>query len=107
MLSVKLYRVKSEAIISAPSCTNFEYLPFLSLKSPYFYNEMRAGMTGVAITRVTLNKLDDAIVSIPPLNEQHRIVAKFDELMVLQNQRGQTRLIYQKQQRYHHTTRTE
>lgn len=53
------------------------------LRAPFFYQEMRAGMTGVAITRVTLKKLDLALVPIPPINEQHRIVQKVDELMAL------------------------
>jgi len=41
---------------------------------------MRSEMTGIAITRVTLNKLNSAIITLPPLSEQHRIVAKVDEL---------------------------
>jgi len=53
------------------------------LRSPYFYAEMRAGMTGVAITRVTLTKLIDTPIPLPPLLEQRRIVAKIDHLMAL------------------------
>jgi type I restriction enzyme S subunit len=53
------------------------------LSSPTFYSEVRAGMTGVAITRVTLTKLGSAPIALPPLAEQHRIVAKVDELMAL------------------------
>jgi len=56
-----------------------------TMVAPLFYDEMRAGMTGVAITRVTLSKLNDAIIPLPPLAEQHRIVAKVDELMALCN----------------------
>lgn len=40
-------------------------------------------MTGVAITRVTLSRLGAAPFALPPLAEQHRIVAKVDELMAL------------------------
>lgn len=40
-------------------------------------------MTGVAITRVTLKKLNEAIIPIPPKNEQKRIVDKIDQLMAL------------------------
>lgn len=54
-----------------------------TMVAPLFYDEMRAGMTGVAITRVTLSKLNDAIIPLPPVAEQHRIVAKVDELMAL------------------------
>ncbi|ALS34704.1 hypothetical protein PTRA_b0184 [Pseudoalteromonas translucida KMM 520] len=66
-------------------CSNYilnKYL-LIALRSPFFYQEMRAGMTGVAITRVTLKKLDNAFIPIPALEEQHRIVAKVDELMSL------------------------
>ena len=55
----------------------------IALTAPYFYNEMRANMTGVAITRVTLKKLNEAVIALPPLAEQRRIVAKVDELMAL------------------------
>jgi len=54
-----------------------------TMAAPLFYDEMRAGMTGVAITRVTLAKLNDAIIPLPPIDEQHRIVAKVSELLTL------------------------
>ncbi len=53
------------------------------LDSPFFYQETRAGMTGVAITRVTLSKLNNALTPLPPLPEQSRIVAKVEALMAL------------------------
>ena len=40
-------------------------------------------MTGVAITRVTLKKLNLAIIPLPPEKEQERIVAKVNSLMAL------------------------
>jgi type I restriction enzyme S subunit len=40
-------------------------------------------MSGCAITRVTLTKLNRFIIPLPPLAEQHRIVAKVDALMAL------------------------
>ena len=40
-------------------------------------------MTGVAITRVTLTKLNKAIIPLVPEMEQKRIVAKVDQLMNL------------------------
>jgi type I restriction enzyme S subunit len=38
-------------------------------------------MSGVAITRVTLEKIQKALIPLPPLSEQKRIVQKLDELM--------------------------
>ena len=44
---------------------------------------MRQRMSGVAITRVTLSKLAMAAIPLPPLAEQHRIVACVEQLMKL------------------------
>jgi type I restriction enzyme S subunit len=44
---------------------------------------MRGFMKGAAITRVTLKRMAPALLPLPPLGEQHRIVAKVDELMAL------------------------
>jgi len=74
--------LSSVALLKQPQQVDNRYLLF-TLRSPFFYKEMRAGMTGVAITRVTLKKLHDAIVPLPPLPEQHRIVARIDQLMAL------------------------
>lgn len=49
-------------------------------RSPYYYDLMRAGMSGVAITRVTLKKLKNSIVPLPPLAEQKAIVQVVDQL---------------------------
>jgi type I restriction enzyme S subunit len=53
------------------------------LRSPFFYMQMRGLMKGAAITRVTLKRMAPALIPLPPLAEQHRIVAKVDELMAL------------------------
>ncbi len=72
--------LSSVALLKQPSQVDNRYLLF-SLRAPFFYEERRAGMTGVAITRVTLKILHDAIIPLPPLPEQHRIVARIDQLM--------------------------
>lgn len=77
--------LSSVALLKSPNTIFNRYL-LISLRSPFFYKEMRAGMSGVAITRVTLKKLNIAFFSLPPLAEQHRIVAKVDELMALCDQ---------------------
>jgi type I restriction enzyme S subunit len=74
--------LSSVALLKCPAGILNRYL-LLALRSPFFYKEMRAGMSGVAITRVTLKKLNVAYFPLPPLTEQHRIVAKVDELMAL------------------------
>lgn len=53
------------------------------LRSPFFYVQMRGFMKGAAITRVTLKRMAPALIPLPPLAEQYRIVAKVDELMAL------------------------
>lgn len=74
--------LSSVALLKPSVGLHNEYL-LKAMISPFFYQVMRAGMTGVAITRVTLAKLNNAIIPLPPLPEQHRIVAKVDELMAL------------------------
>lgn len=74
--------LSSVALLKCPAQLYNRYLFYL-LSSPYFYSLMRGGMTGVAITRVTIAKLSYAAIPLPPLEEQKRIVAKVDELMRL------------------------
>ncbi len=77
------FSMLSSVALLKPSCgLRADYLA-LVMASPVFYQEMRAGMTGVAITRVTLAKLIDATAPLPPLTEQSRIVARVEELMAL------------------------
>ncbi len=90
--------LSSVALLKQPKQIYSRYL-LSALRSPFFYNEMRAGMTGVAITRVTLKKLNEAIIPLPPISEQHRIVAKIEQLMArcdklekLRTEREQRRL---------------
>lgn len=77
--------LSSVALLKPSIGTNNQFL-LKAMTSPLFYTEMRAEMTGVAITRVTLAKLNNAIIPLPPLPEQHRIVTKVDELMALCDQ---------------------
>lgn len=77
------FSLLSSVGVVKPSCgVTSAYLALL-MRSPFFYQAMRDGMTGVAITRVTLSKLGAALVPLPPLAEQSRIVARVDELMRL------------------------
>ncbi|MDA8259919.1 MAG: restriction endonuclease subunit S [Betaproteobacteria bacterium] len=77
------FSMLSSVALLKPSIGLFNRYLYFLMSSPLFYDEMRAGMTGVAITRVTLAKLNVALLPLPPLPEQHRIVTKVDELMAL------------------------
>ena len=74
--------LSSVALLKLPTCI-FNQLIVVFLRSPFFYEQMRSFMKGAAITRVTLKRMGPALLPLPPLPEQHRIVAKVDELMAL------------------------
>jgi type I restriction enzyme S subunit len=74
--------LSSVALLKLPSCLSNKLI-VVFLRSPFFYDQMRGFMKGAAITRVTLKRMAPALIPIPPLAEQHRIVAKVDELMTL------------------------
>jgi type I restriction enzyme S subunit len=54
-----------------------------AMRSPFFYDETRGQMTGVGIPRVTLRKLNAALLPVPPVSEQQRIIVRIRELMSL------------------------
>ncbi len=54
--------------------------------SPYFQNQIFSSLTGAGREGLPKNKMDEIVVPFPPLAEQHRIVAKVDELMALCDQ---------------------
>lgn len=83
--------LSSVALLKLPSCL-FNRLITQFLRSPFFYDQMRGFMKGAAITRVTLKRMGPALLPVPPLAEQHRIVAKIDELMSLCDRLEATRL---------------
>ena len=80
------FSMLSSVALLKPSLGIFNQYLLRCMTAPFFYSEMRSEMTGVAITRVTLGKLNEALLPLPPITEQHRIVAKVDELMALCDQ---------------------
>ncbi len=64
-----------------------------NLNKLYLYNfllqrtqEIKAAGHGISMTHMTKRKMEQVEVPLPPLDEQHRIVAKVDELMALCDQ---------------------
>jgi type I restriction enzyme S subunit len=53
--------------------------------TPTFYGSFSDAMTGI-IGGISTSKFFELVIPIPPINEQHRIVAKVDELMTLCDQ---------------------
>ena len=70
------------AVVDTPR----EIQPFVKLLFMESYERLNSTMKGAAIPHLDTNRLMLEIVGLPPLNEQHRIVAKVDELMALCDQ---------------------
>lgn len=71
--SVALLKVKRELLLP-------EFLVYV-LRSQYARGIVAKQMQGTGIPRVTLKKLKDLWIPIPPLNEQHRISQKLQDLI--------------------------
>jgi len=74
--------LSSVALLKLTGAIDNRYLLW-TLRSPFFYKQIRAAMKGAAITRVNLTELAQTWIPLPPLAEQKRIVAKVDVLMGL------------------------
>ena len=72
------------AILKPASEMNNRYLHYL-LASPLIYEQATKRLTGIAQPTLPLRPLRNILAPISPLAEQHRIVAKVDELMALCN----------------------
>jgi len=62
------------------------------LKSPVFVKYVESIQTGIAYPAINDKQFFGGVISIPPLAEQHRIVAKVDELMALCDQLEQQQI---------------
>lgn len=65
-------------------CENIdkEFIKVL-IESPYFMNYASKSATGSTIKNLGVKTMNSLSFALPPLTEQHRIVAKVDELMAL------------------------
>lgn len=71
--------------ISPPTMLDKDYLYNL-LSSPLIVEQFRKAAAGAVELNLNADKVREVKVPIPPLEEQHRIVAKVDELMALCDQ---------------------
>jgi len=69
-------------ILKPTSEIDLGYLHLL-LSSPLIYGQATRSLTGTAQPTIPLRPLRNFLAPLPPLAEQHRIVAKVDELMAL------------------------
>lgn len=59
---------------------------YLLLSSPYIVKSFTASAAGAVVQNLNSDKVREVLILLPPLTEQHRIVAKVDELMALCDQ---------------------
>ena len=81
---------QGERVVLGKSACYFELSPFvpknfmkLLIQSPYFVDYAFSQATGTTIKNLSLKAMNSFPVPLPPLAEQHRIVATVDELMAL------------------------
>ncbi|TOF39602.1 type I restriction endonuclease subunit S [Vibrio parahaemolyticus] len=83
----------NEAVMLGKSACYFNLFQDISkdyikrlIESPYFRNYAFAVATGSTIKNLGLKAMNNFVLAVPPKAEQHRIVAKVDELMTLCDQ---------------------
>ena len=68
--------------IKPPEGVDKNYL-YLVLSSPYLVSQFKQAAAGAVVMNLNADKVRHVPIPIPPLAEQHRIVAKVDALMAL------------------------
>jgi type I restriction enzyme, S subunit len=71
--------------ISPPTFLDKDYLYSL-LSSPFIVRSFKKSASGAVVMNLNADKVRETIIALPPEKEQHRIVAKVDELMTLCDQ---------------------
>ncbi|WP_069335781.1 restriction endonuclease subunit S [Sphingobium yanoikuyae] len=75
--------VSQHVAIIRPALADMSAFLHMVVLSPYFQGFVFGEQTGAGRGGLPKNKMDQIPVPLPPLAEQHRIVAKVDELMAL------------------------
>ena len=73
---------ENAARIKVISGVNNKFL-YLTLRGEYCQNQFHQKTNKVGVEKMALSRLESTKIPLPPLAEQHRIVAKVDELMAL------------------------
>ncbi|WP_109313556.1 restriction endonuclease subunit S [Ruegeria sp. AU67] len=77
------YNIAREvAVIPVSNQMSARYIVYLML-SPFFWDHIQGNLRGIAYKGLNLGTLRALPIPIPPLAEQHRIVAKVDALLAL------------------------
>ncbi|ACE85359.1 restriction endonuclease subunit S [Cellvibrio japonicus] len=85
-----------------PRCTLlFEYFRVFS-QTPLYRSQTRQEGKGIGIQNLNKEALENLLVAAPPLNEQHRIIAKIDELMTRCDELEKLRAAQQEKRRTVH-----
>ena len=79
--------LSSVALLKPRECIDSSYLVH-AMSSPEFNKDIRNSMSGTGIPRVTLKVLKNILLPVPPVAEQHRIVARLNELLPLVDKFG-------------------
>ncbi|MBF0214661.1 MAG: restriction endonuclease subunit S [Magnetococcales bacterium] len=84
--------------IHPPSELDKDYL-YITLSSSYVVDQFKDSAAGGVVQNLNSEKVRHVIISLPPLAEQHRIVARVDQLMALcdqlEKQEAQTKETHQ------------
>ena len=77
------YNLTFQRSVSVIKTLIFNYYLKYCFDSIYFQTKVKRESTGTAQKGFYLNQLSECMIPIPPLAEQHRIVAKIEELLSL------------------------